>query len=297
MKKLLLGSLVFLPVSILFMSWTALAAAPKAHPPLKVMSFNIRYGAADDGENSWSHRRDLVRETIRVFNPDLLGLQEVLEFQAEFLQENLREYEFHGVGREDGTTKGEFVPVMYKRDRFERLDAGHFWLSETPEIPGSKSWDSSLPRMLSWVALRDRRSSHDAFVFANVHFDHRGKEARKESARLMRQRADEIEGQYPVIITGDFNTTEDLQPYAILVQARESNGEKLVDTYRGVHPVRSRFESTSSRWTGRREGSRIDWILHSSEFKTLKASINYTQDEGRYPSDHYPVEAVIRLRP
>jgi len=297
MKKILLSSLVFLPVSILLTSWTALAATPKAHPPLKVMSFNIRYGAADDGENSWPHRRDLVLETIQVFDPDLLGLQEVLDFQAEFLKANLPEYEFHGVGREDGATKGEFVPLMYRRDRFEWLDAGHFWLSETPEMPGSKSWDSSLPRMLSWVALRDRQGSDGVFVFANVHFDHRGKEARKESARLMRQRADEIDGQFPVIITGDFNTTEDLEPYAILVEARESDGGKLVDTYRANHALRSPFESSSCRWIGRREGSRIDWILHSPQFKTLKASINYTQDEGRYPSDHYPVEAVIRLKP
>jgi len=273
----------------------ARADGESPNPPIKVMSFNIRYGAADDGTNSWSYRREFVVETIRTFNPDLLGLQEVLEFQAEFLRTNLTDYAFHGVGREDGVRKGEFVPLMYRRDRFEPLDDGHFWLSTTPEIPGSKSWDSSLPRMLSWVALRDRHGDDRPFVFANVHFDHRGTEARKESAQLIRQRAEEVLDQYPVILTGDFNTTEDDAPYAILVQAQGSTGVPLIDTYRFIHPDRSPLEASFSAWTGVRNGSRIDWILHSPQFTTLNANINTTRDQGRYPSDHYPVEAVLRF--
>lgn len=265
-------------------------------PLLKVMSFNIRYGAADDGTNSWPQRKDLVLDTIKVFDPDLLGLQEVLGFQAEFLKTNLKGYAFHGVGREDGKEKGEYVPLMYKTSRFALEDSGHFWFSETPEIAGSKSWDSSLPRMLSWVMLRDLKNDR-VIVFANVHFDHRGPQARLESAKLMRAKWEEFQNDnIPLIITGDFNTDEDKAPYAALVNAEGFTGTKLIDSYRVTHPERSADELSFGDWIGKREGTRIDWILHSPDLVTRSSVINYTQDNGRYPSDHYPVEAVLRYR-
>lgn len=264
--------------------------------PIKVMSFNIRYGAANDGENHWKHRSYLVAETIRMFDPDLLGTQEVLKFQAEFLKEQLPEYSFHGVGRQDGTENGEYVPVMYKTERFELISSGHYWLSETPEVPGSKSWDSSLPRMVSWVELSDRRNDGEKFVFINTHFDHRGQTARLESARLIRKQTEGLmEREMPFIITGDFNTTEDRQPYQELISGSRGNEIPIVDSYRNTYPERSENESTSSRWTGNREGTRIDWVLHSQDFTTLQSVINYTNEKGRYPSDHYPVQAILRL--
>jgi len=238
-----------------------------------------------------------VAETIRVFAPDLLGLQEVLKSQADYLRQQLPGYSFHGVGREDGGTGGEYAPILYKRDRFEWQDDGHFWLSETPEIPGSVSWDSSLTRMVSWVALRDRLGDDRIIIVANTHFDHRGPAARLESARLIRQRMEGLAEPYPVILTGDFNTTEDDAPYGVLVRAEGFTGRKLIDTHRVIHPERSPLEASFNGWRGVREGSRIDWILHSPEFTTVNAGINYTQDRGRYPSDHYPVEAVLRLTP
>lgn len=264
-------------------------------PLLKVMSFNIRYGAANDGTNSWPLRKDLVLDTIKVADPDLLGLQEVLGFQAEFLKDNLKGYAFHGVGREDGKEKGEYVPLMYKTSRFEMEDSGHFWFSETPEIAGSKSWDSSLPRMLSWVALRDVKNDR-VIIFSNVHFDHRGPQARLESAKLMRERWEEFQGEIPLIITGDFNTDEDKAPYAALVNAEGFSGTKLIDSYRVINPERSPNEASFSRWVGVRKGTRIDWIIHSPDLVTRNATINYTQDGGRYPTDHYPIEAVLRYR-
>lgn len=264
--------------------------------PIKVMSFNIRYGAANDGENSWDHRYYLVAETIKAFDPDLLGAQEVLDFQADFLKESLPDYGFHGVGREDGTDKGEYVPVMYKKDRFRVVDSGHFWLSETPEVAGSKSWDSSLPRMVSWVELVDLTDGTN-LVFLNTHFDHRGREARLESARLIRRRAEEImEKDLPFIITGDFNTTEDRQPYQELITGSNGNEVPIIDSYRQANPERMPDESSSSRWNGNRNGTRIDWVLHSREYSTLQSVINYTNEEGRYPSDHYPVQAIVRLK-
>jgi len=290
------GSLFLAVLAGFFFPAMAGESAAPVNPPLKVMSFNIRYGAANDGTNSWSPRRYLVLETIQLADPDLLGLQEVLGFQAEYLRENLPGYQFHGVGRENGKEQGEYVPLMFKRDRFEMLDSGHFWFSETPEVAGSKSWDSSLPRMCSWVLLVDREGGAEPFVFANVHFDHRGPQAREESARLLRQQADTVAAPYPVVLTGDFNTTEDRRPYAVLTEANAGN-PRFVDSYRIIHPERSPNEASFGAWVGVREGDRIDWILHSPEFTTLNALINYAQEQGRYPSDHYPVEAVLRLNP
>lgn len=261
-------------------------------PAIRVMSFNIRFGAADDGKNSWRHRRYLVLETIQMFAPDLLGAQEVLGFQAEFLQQNLKGYGFHGVGRDDGKAKGEMVPILYRLDRFALLDAGHFWLSETPKLPGSQSWDASLPRMLSWVILRDRKGKGRPFAFANTHFDHRGSQARLESAKLIRRWAESVDS--PMILAGDFNAGEGSAPYNAL--ARANGLTAFVDSYRAIHPKKNPREGTFSHWIGRREGSRIDWILHSAKFLTLNASINYTNEEGRHPSDHYPVQAILRRR-
>ena len=262
---------------------------------LKVMSFNIRYGAAKDGINKWENRKNLVLDTIKDSNPDLLGLQEVLGFQADFLKKNLTGYAFHGVGREDGKEKGEYVPLMYKTKRFVLERSGHFWFSETPDKPGSKSWDSSLPRMLSWVALRDLKNE-EIFIFANAHYDHRGKVARLESAKLMRKQWESVEGDVPLVITGDFNTTEDGKPYAVLVNGPDDASAKLIDSYRVIHPNRQPDEASFGGFKGVRKGSRIDWILHSEKFTTRNATINYSQENGRYPSDHYPIEALLHYR-
>jgi endonuclease/exonuclease/phosphatase family metal-dependent hydrolase len=289
---------IFGIVSFLGMSLSSDIQAGDRNTPIKVMSFNIRYGAANDGENSWKHRDYLVLETIQNYGPDLIGYQEALKFQVDFLKQNLKGYGFHGIGRDKGTEEGEYVPVMWKMDRFELVDSGHFWLSETPEIPGSVSWDSSLTRMLSWVVLRDKKAVgyQKELVFANTHFDHRGNQARLESAKLIRQRAEEIMNDIPIILTGDFNTTEDLAPYAALCKAEGFNGKPLVDAFRVIHPEVSDNERSFGAWVGRRDGKRIDWILHTDDFVTLNAAINYTQDAGRYPSDHYPVEAIVRLK-
>ncbi len=277
----------------------ALIAADSAlsTPPLKVMSFNIRYGSAQDGTNSWPARRHLVLETIRLFDPDLLGLQEAVGFQVDFLRENLPHMSFHGAGRDDGQQRGEYVPVFFRTRRFAMTDSGHFWLSTTPETPGSRGWDAQLPRMVSWVLVEDRLASYRPFVFANTHFDHRGPQARIESARLIRQQAGALLGQMPAILTGDFNCTEDDNPYAILVGGQEFGGERAFDTYRVIHPQRFPDEVTFNGWAHARAGKRIDWIVHTPGWITLNAFIDYTNDGGRLPSDHYPVGAVLRLQP
>ena len=264
-----------------------------AHDTLKVLCFNIRLLTDKDGPNRWELRGDVFYEALAKGDPDLIGLQEVVHQQAEEIRARLNGYDFVGVGRDDGKHKGEYAPVLFKRDRFQKVDEGHIWLSETPEVVGSKGWDARLPRIASWVKLKDRRAGGRPFVFMNAHFDHIGRTARVESARLLHRKATEIAAGLPVLITGDFNTTEDDEPYRALVNPARNDALKLIDAYRAAHPQRSRDEATFGGFKGIRKGSRIDWILHTPDWQTLSAEIDTMNKDGRYPSDHYPVRATL----
>ena len=270
-----------------------LAADDKA---LRVMSFNIRYGTAADGENHWKRRKDFVVETIENFNPDLLGTQETIGFQKDYLQQHLPEYASIGVGREDGGSKGEMTAIFYRQDRFEHLDAGHFWLSESPDQPGSQSWDSSLPRMCSWVRLNDRRNPGRPILFINTHFDHRGSQARLESARLLRSKAQELGDRCDVVITGDFNAAVGSEPYqAMFDEKHPKNALALIDTYKVAAAEDEPGEGTFSGFrAGVNDGARIDWVAVSKGWKVVSASIDRTSRDGRTPSDHYPVTATLQ---
>jgi len=263
---------------------------------LRVMSYNIRYGTAPDGEDHWERRKEFLVATIRAFSPDLLGTQETLSFQRDYLAEHMPEYEVLGVGREDGKERGEMMAVFWRKDRFEVIDSGHFWLSETPEIPGSKSWDSSLPRMVTWVKLRDRLAeSKPPIVWFNTHFDHRGAVARRESARLIRRKLEELGKGCSLIIAGDFNAGESSEPYRILFGMSEDGRlSPVVDTFRVAFPVRGAEEGTLSGFDVRNvTGPRIDWIACSRDWTVVKAGIDRTARDGRTPSDHFAVYAVL----
>jgi endonuclease/exonuclease/phosphatase family metal-dependent hydrolase len=265
-----------------------------AAEPLRVMSFNIRYGTAKDGENAWDKRREFVLETIRNFQPDLLGTQEVLDFQADYLAENLPNHTLVGVGRDDGKRKGEFSALLYNKKRFKEVDSGTFWLSETPDAPGSKSWDSSLPRVATWAKLRDLQQGGQEIVFVNTHWDHIGKQAREEAGKIIHTWMGESAANQPTIVTGDFNATED-HPGIRALQSSPSDSLKLVDVYRKLHPEIAAEESTFNGFQGRTKGRRIDFIFATPKFKALEASIDRASRDGKYPSDHFPVTAVLEL--
>lgn len=269
----------------------SISLAAVAAEPVRVMSFNIRFGSANDGENHWEKRKDLVVDTIREFAPDLLGTQETLRFQADFIAENLPEYTYFGRSRMK--TPNEHCGIFFRTERFTQLAGGHFWLSEQPEMPESKSWDSSLPRMVSWVLLNDHQNeAGEPILFVNTHFDHRGVEARLQSAKLIRDRIKalrHLSKDPAVIVTGDFNTGESTAPYQALV----SDNEQLVDSFRAVHPERTEEEGTFGGWKGIQTGARIDWILVDPRFRVQEAEIVHKSQEDRYPSDHYPVTAVV----
>jgi len=278
---------------VLLIAATCLPLA--ADETLRVMSFNLRFGSANDGDNHWDKRKQNLVTTIAQFDPDLLGTQETLQFQADYIAEHLSQFTYFGRSRMK--TPNEHCGIFYKTERFTWLAGGHFWLSETPEVAESKSWDSSLPRMASWVLLSDNRQEMaQPILFVNSHFDHRGGEARQKSAELIRQRIanlSSIANDPRVIVTGDFNTPAESAPY----QAFLEGNDQLVDIYRVLHPDRAdedgAGEGTFNAFQGKTNGPRIDWILASPTFKILSAEIERRSFDGRYPSDHFPVTAVL----
>lgn len=287
--------------SILLTARFVMADEPTATPgkAIRVMSFNIRYGTASDGENHWDKRKDFLLQTIQSYAPDLLGTQETLDFQKDYLAKALSNYEAIGVGREDGKQRGEMTAIFYRKDRFDKISEGHFWLSETPEKVGSKSWDSSLPRMVSFVALKDKSNlNSQPFLFLNTHFDHRGEIAREKSAELIVAKASEIIGNKPAILSGDFNTAEGSKPYLSLFGTAGQSGSQTgwLDTYRTIHPTPSKEEGTFSGFlSNNRQGPRIDWIACTKHWTIRGAAIDRTEKNGQTPSDHFPVTAELEI--
>jgi endonuclease/exonuclease/phosphatase family metal-dependent hydrolase len=268
---------------------------------LRVMSFNIRLGVAKDGDNHWEKRRELVATTIKNFSPDILGTQETWDFQAGYLAEKLEGYQYFGRSRQLDGSEGEQCGVFYREERFEKIAAGHFWLSETPNRPGSKSWDSSLPRMATWLRLWDR-TAEESLLVINTHFDHRGKQARLESAKVIRnfieqQGADESCSN--IVVTGDFNASENSPPYQALFGSSEDetdNNHNVIDSLRAFTPSPTEDEGTFNGFSGKSSGGRIDWIGASSSLQVNSATIDRTNEEGRYPSDHFPVTAILEYK-
>ncbi|CAN5482031.1 endonuclease/exonuclease/phosphatase family protein [soil metagenome] len=298
----MLHAIILVILAMLVLSSFGCAAPARLHstdrvPALRVMTFNIRCSSATgDGENHWSKRRQLFFRTVERFDPDLLGLQEVVSDQVDEIRDRFaKTHRFVGVGRDDGRRKGEFAAILFRTDRFELTDQGHFWLSESPDQPGSVSWDSALTRMASWVKLRDKRSpSREPLIFVNTHWDHVGETARLESAKLLRAKFAELsdDGNIGVIFTGDLNCTEADAPLPVLLRASK-NFPAMADAYREVHPQREPGERTFHAFNGATAGSRIDFILHSPQFRATEATIDRTNENGRYPSDHFPITATI----
>lgn len=276
--------------------------AVAADADLRVMSFNIRFARAghseDATENNWTDsehpRRERTIRVIREASPDLLGVQEARDGQIEDLTRAFAEYEFYGIGRDDGNRGGEFSGIFYLKDRFKQQDAGSFWLSAEPDKAGTTFAANKLPRIASWVRLGDNKTSRELVVI-NMHWDHEDKTAREKSAALVRERLAMIAKELPAIVMGDFNSTEDTPAYKTLIGSSAS-GPRLIDSYRDLHPNRTPDEASFGGWTGKQNGSRIDFILHTRDFKPIAAAIDRTSYDGRWPSDHYPVTATLRQR-
>jgi len=266
-----------------------------ASASFRVMSYNVRNSNAQDGENAWPKRIDFFFDTIAAFGPDLIGFQEVLAVQHDELVKRLAGYAFSGVARDDGKRKGEWSMVAFRRDRFTLVQEGNFWLSEQPEVVGSKSWDAALTRICSWARLRETATGRE-FVFANTHFDHKGVIARQEASRVISTRLPKIAAGVPAILTGDLNINENNPAYTVLTRPAAAGAIAWIDAYRAVHPQRRPDEASFHGFKGGTTGSRIDFVFHTSHFAATAAAIDRTAREGRFPSDHYPVTAVLKWK-
>lgn len=263
--------------------------------PIRVMSFNIRYDNPDDGPDAWPNRKEFVASTILFHKADIVGIQEGLIHQLNELDGFLDGFERVGVGRNDGEEAGEFSAIYYRSDRFEPIETGNFWLSQTPDVPGSVHWDADQTRIVSWAHFRDHATNEIFYAF-NTHFDHRGVEARINSAKLIVEKIDQIAGNEPVVLTGDFNTTDDREPYKIITET-EREGMSLV-LYDGFYHSENGHHgptSTSNGFESIRPDRRIDYIFVNDGFQVLYHGALADVRDGHFPSDHLPVLAEIEL--
>jgi endonuclease/exonuclease/phosphatase family metal-dependent hydrolase len=260
---------------------------------LRIISYNIRFNNPKDGDNAWPYRKDQVASVLRFHCADLIGLQEALEDQVNDLAERLPQFNWVGVGREDGRTQGEFAAIFYRQARLELLEQSSFWLSETPQLPGHRGWDAGSIRVVTWGRFRDRLTGQSFFHF-NTHLDNRGEQARREGARLLLAKIEAIAQAAPVIVTGDFNCAEDSEPYRILTGAA---GRSLHDArYLSSHGHHGPTKTTNSNFAGLLE-EKIDYIFVKNGVNVNQHGVLSDHWDGHYPSDHLPVLAEIVLDP
>ena len=300
-------------VSVL--SGVALGAAevrPVAKAPqVRVMTYNVRYSAGDkkSPDNNWKARRDDFARTVERENPDVVGFQEVLPDQRKWLERRFPDYAFTGEGRNADRVNGEASPVAFRRDRFEAVTNGTFWLSETPDVPGSKSWNAAFPRICTYAVLKDKATGK-TFSFANTHMDHKSEKAREKGMLLIIERMKAFGDGAPIIFTGDHNCRETEAPAAavskMLVNAlyesetpprgpwRTFNGWKWRDAEPST--LDALKESPEARNAPERE-CRIDYIYATRGARVLDYATVADARPGKrlYPSDHYPVVATMEL--
>lgn len=249
---------------------------------VKIATFNVRCGVAEDGANHWRFRREFAGELLRGLGADVIGLQECYGFQKDDLTPLLPGYAWAGLGREDGVAKGEMCAVLWREERWEARGVGHFWLSDKPEVAGSMAWGTACCRMATWVRLREKGSGRE-FVVLNTHMDHVSEEAREKGAKLIGERMRGLVGDGLGMIVGDFNCEEGSPPYAALRQAG------WVDTWREVNPRGTVAEGTFHSFKGHTSGERIDWILRSKGWKTARVGMEAEGRGGKWASDHHLV--------
>lgn len=271
-------------------------------PNLVVMTYNIRYGTANDGDNRWANRKEIAIDVLRRHSPDVVGLQEALRFQIDDMRAALPQYAEIGGGRDDGKTQGEYSAILYRKDLLDLDDSGTFWLSDTPETPGSITWGNACTRICTWGRFL-RKDTGRAFYLFNTHLDHVSQFSRDRSAVLLAQRIRDRKHPDPILVTGDFNAGEDNPVVRYFkgeqeLPAASSDLAKtpivLVDTFRVLHPD-AKEVGTFHSFKGGVTNSKIDYILAQPETKVLRAEILHDNQDNRYPSDHFPVIATIRF--
>lgn len=283
MKLRMPNNIVFL--LILLCSWVS------AQENIRIMSFNVRYDesfydAANTSMDNWPNRREFQVALLNFHRPEVIGMQEPLGHQVQYFAENLSDYKWIGVGREDGENEGEYNPIFYKADKIEALSSGTFWLSQNPDKV-SKSWDAGYTRICTW-ALFQFKESESKFYFFNTHFDSKGENARLESAKLINEKINDLDSDIPVIVTGDFNFTEDSEVYTEITSNGLSDSKKAsIEEPYGPEGTFNGFKFNQA------PKQRIDYIFVNQNVKVQRYGVLTDSYNQRYPSDHLPVNIFV----
>lgn len=253
---------------------------------IRVMTYNLRLDTPVDSVNQWGNRKQKVYNLLKKYQPDIVGVQEGLHHQLEDIATNMSHYSYVGAGRDDGKMKGEYSAIFYSKEKFDVIDQKTFWLSETPEVPGSKNWDAAITRVATWAILKDKKTKKQFFIL-NTHFDHIGREARLKSTQLIKKRIAELAGKLPVIVTGDLNSEPNEPPYLSMIDASEYT---LKDAGFG-----STLGTYCTFAVAGPPCRRIDYVFYSSRWKSSEYQVITDHDGTFYPSDHLPVMSIFAL--
>ena len=256
-------------------------------------TFNIRVGRYASGGRRWDNRQAMVISLLAAEQYDVVGLQEALFFQLNEILNELPQYDAYAIGRNDEPDKGETCAILYKKNRFYRIDSGTFWFSNSPWEPGSKFAGTLLPRICSWVRLADMETAQCFYVY-NVHLDNLSQRARTRSMEILRDAIALRKHNDPYLVMGDFNMKIDNPAMQILQEHKAGGRPPMLDTWAALYPY-SLDEGTYHKLHGVILGSKIDHILVNSQAQIIAAAINRREFHGQYPSDHYPVSAVVKL--
>jgi endonuclease/exonuclease/phosphatase family metal-dependent hydrolase len=278
----------YLIITLAILSTAFVLPNKKSNKEIIVAAYNLRMDTSSDGINAWPNRKEDVKALVQYHEFDIIGTQEGFKHQLEGLLE-IPGFAYIGGGRDDGKDAGEHSAIVYRKERFQVLDSGDFWLSETPDKPGL-GWDATCcNRIASWAKFKDKQSRKQFYVF-NVHFDHQGVVARRESAKLMQQKIKEIAQDKPVILTGDFNSTPETEQITLL--SAFLNDAYTVSKMPPYGPVGT---FNSFQFTAPYE-KRIDYVFVSDHFEVRKYAALTDSKEQRYPSDHIPVVATVSFQ-
>ena len=263
------------------------SCVPADDPAIDVMTFNIRMDTPRDSINAWPNRAGIVAGFVNDQIPDLLGMQEVLWHQYQYLDSALAGYGSVAAGRDDGLRAGEACPVFYRLGRFEKTEDGTFWLSATPDVPGSVGWGAALTRIATWVRLYDK-VQRDTLLFCNTHFDHISDSARVMSSGVLLGMVRKLAGDSKFVITGDFNA----RPESLAIE-RMKEGGLAVDSYLISETPPAGETYTFNGWKDEPGEGRIDYIFVRSGMKALTHKTHRVIEERVFISDHWPVTARV----
>ena len=251
-----------------------------------IMTYNVRYQNEKDGRHSWSNRKDPLTDTILRQNPDVLSLQEAKPVQLKDIDEKLTQYARVGEGRMREGKPDEHVPIYYKKDKFDLIESKTLWFSLTPEVPGSMSWDTTLPRIYTYAVLENKKDKK-RFVVINTHLEHKGHNARLKSTQILLDRAKSF-SYMPVVLTGDYNMTEDYPGYKVMTGDGYLKDARYCCKTNPVGPIIS-----TNGFGAFEQEKAIDFVFVNERFSVLSHEIIENNEGDFYPSDHYPIVCTL----